>query len=97
MAFLWWNRDLRQVSEALSGINELKSVIGNELTRLGFANVRVNEWEVAGGKNGVWISIPHSQIADRRYWEMVIGAGDGAGTQQVVNEVVGALRALRFL
>ena len=55
MASLWWNSEIRDVSVALSGIGELKSVISNALNGKGFSDVHVNNLEVAGEKNGVLI------------------------------------------
>lgn len=98
MASLWWNSEVRDVSVALSGIGELKLVISNALKKKDFSDVSLNNLEVAGGKNGVWISIGHFHIADRRFWEIVMGSGDSVEqTKGVVNEVVTLLRDLRFL
>lgn len=98
MASLWWNSEVRDVSVALSGIGELKLVVSNALKEKGFSDVHINNLEVAGAKNGVWISIGHFHIADRRFWEIVMGSGDtGEQTKGIVNEVVTLLRGLRFL
>ena len=98
MASLWWHSDSRHVSEALSGIGELRRVISHSLTQHGFADVRANDLEVAGGKSGCWVSIAHFAVTDRQYWEVVMSAGgDNQTTQQVRDEVVTMLRGLRFL
>ena len=98
MAALWWNSEIRNVSEALSGIGELKFVISNSLKGMGFSDVRSNNLEVAGGKNNTWVSIAHFHVVDRQYWEVVMGSGDNVEmTRGVVNEVVTMLRGLRFL
>jgi hypothetical protein len=98
MAALWWHSEVRQVSEALSGIGELKRVISGSLGQRGFTDVRVNDLEVAGGKNACWVSIAHFHIADRQYWEVVMGTGDNSDTTRAtVDEVVALLRGLRFL
>ena len=98
MASLWWNSEIRDVSVALSGIGELKSVISNALNGKGFSDVHVNNLEVAGEKNGVWISIGHFHIADRQFWEIVMGSGNTVEqTKGVVDEVVTLLKGLRFL
>jgi hypothetical protein len=98
MSALWWNSEVRIVSEALSGIEELKFVISRSLPEKGFSDVRVNDLEVAGGKNNCWLSIGHFHIADRSYWEVVMCAGDTLETTKgVAEEVVALLRELRFL
>ncbi len=98
MAALWWHSEVRHVSEALSGVGELKSVIAGRLGQIGFANVHSDNLEVAGGKNGCWISIAHFHIAERQYWEVVMGSGDNVDTTRgTVNEVVAMLESLRFL
>lgn len=99
MAALWWNSEVRHLSEALGNLGELKNVAKNELaTRLHFTDVRSNELEVAGGKNGCWVSIAHFHIADRQFWEVVMCSGDAAETARTTTqEVVTMLRGLRFL
>jgi hypothetical protein len=98
MASLWWNSEVRDVSVALSGIGELKSVISNALNGKGFSDVHVNNLEVAGAKNGVWISIGHFHITDRQFWEIVMGSGNTVEqTKEIVDEVVTLLKGLRFL
>jgi hypothetical protein len=98
MAALWWHSEVRVVSEATAGIGELKRVIGHALGQKGFANVVVNDLEVAGGKNNVWTSIGHFHIGDRRFWEIVMCSGDVSDvTRATRDEVVAILRGLRFL
>jgi hypothetical protein len=98
MATLWWHSGVRNVSEALSGLGELKSIISDKLKELGFSDVRVNGLEVAGGRDGCWLSIGHFHIVDRQYWEIVMCSGDTVEkTRGLVDEVVAMLEALRFL
>lgn len=98
MSALWWNSRIRNVSEATSGIGELKYVISNSLREHGFNDVQVNDLEVAGGKNNCWLSIGHFQNSDRSYWEVVMCSGDTVETtRSTVEEVVTLLQGLHFL
>lgn len=97
MAFLWWHNQVREISEALSGVGELKVVIRGTLEQHGFSNVRSNDQEVAGGKGSSWVSIAHFAIGNGRYWEVVMTAGDDGSAQAVNDEVVAALNNLHFL
>src|SRR5690606_21907183 len=76
MSALYWRSEVRVLREALANIGELKPVVSVEVGRDGFADVRHNQLEVAGGKNGCWISIAHFHIGDARFWEVVMGGGD---------------------
>jgi len=98
MAALWWHSEIRILSEALTSLAELKDVISVRLSQQGFTDVRVNDLEVAGGKNNCWVSIAHFHISGRRYWEVVMGSGDSADTtRKTVDKVVKLLEALTFL
>jgi hypothetical protein len=97
MAFLWWHGQRRHVSEALSGIGELKDVAANSLKERGFTDVRTNDLEVAGGKAGTWVSIGHFPISGRDYWEVIMGSGDSDSTRTTVDEAAQILAGLRFL
>ena len=97
MAFLWWHSQRRHVSEALSGIGELKNVAANALEERGFTNVRTNDLEVAGGKAGTGVSIGHFPISGRDYWEVIMGSGDSDSTRATVDEAAQILAGLRFL
>jgi hypothetical protein len=98
MAALWWNSEVRIVSEATANIGELKRVIENALQQNGFLDVRRNDLEVAGGKNSCWVSIAHFHIDGPRFWEVVMASGDSVDvTQNTAGEAVGILRGLRFL
>ncbi|HDX9637549.1 hypothetical protein [Bacillus thuringiensis] len=86
------------VSSALSGIGEYKGVLRTTLGQKGFSDVRSNDMEVAGGKNGCWVSIGHFHITDWTYWEIVMCGGDSPEiTNATVNEVVTIIKNLRFL
>jgi hypothetical protein len=97
MAFLWWNSSIRELSEATASIGELKRIIEDGLTRLGFRDVARSELDVAGNKDGIRVSIGHFQIADRRFWEVVMAAGDTAQAKATNDQVVKMLSDLRFL
>ncbi len=98
MAALWWHSEIRVLSEALTSLGELKDVIKVRLGEMGFKDVRVNDLEVAGGKNNVWVSIAHFHISGRKYWEVVMGSGDsGDTTRKTVDKVVKMLEGLLFL
>jgi hypothetical protein len=85
------------VSEALSGIGELKGVVADTLKERGFTDVRTNDLEVAGGKAGTWVSIGHFPVSGRDYWEVIMGSGDSNSTKATVDEAVQILAGLRFL
>lgn len=98
MAALFWHSEVRHVSEASSGLGELKFAISNTLKDDEFFDVRVNNLEVAGGKNGCWVSIGHFHIADRQYWEIAMVSGDTVEVAKgIVDEVAAQLHGLRFL
>ena len=98
MAALFWNSEVRNLSEATENIGELKRVIENELQKNRFLDVRRNNLEVAGGRDGVWLSIAHFHIGGRKFWEVVMASGGSADvTRNTVGEVVDKLRKLRFL
>jgi hypothetical protein len=98
MAALFWHSEVRMLSEATANIGELKRVIQHSLGQKGFANTRVNNLEVAGGKNESWVSIAHFHIADRRFWEVVMCSGTTTDkAKATVDEAVAMLRGLRFL
>lgn len=94
MAFLWWHSERRNFRDE-AGVDELKFVIANLLTQNGFSNVRHSDLEIAGGKDGAWVSIAHFQIADRQYWEVTMTAGDTPQTQATNNEVVALLEGIQ--
>jgi hypothetical protein len=53
MAALFWNSEVRVLSEATENIGELKRVIEDELQRNGFLDVRRNNLEVHRGSYDV--------------------------------------------
>lgn len=97
MAFLWWNSSIREISDALSGVSELKGVIETKLKQLGFRDVARSDLDVAGNKDGIRVSIGHFHIEGFRYWEIVMAAGDNEATKAANNEVVAMLKNLKFL
>jgi hypothetical protein len=97
MAALFWNSNIRELTPGTANIGTLKNVIEHTLREIGFADVRRNDLEVAGGKNGVWVSIAHFHIGDRRFWEVVMASGDALdATRNTSSEVADKLRGLVF-
>jgi hypothetical protein len=96
MAFLWWNSSIRELTPGVGHIGGLKIVIENELKGLGFSDVVRNDLEVAGNKPGIRVSIGHFHIADRRFWEVVMAAGDNEQTKAANDEVVQKIQSLVF-
>lgn len=97
MAALFWNSQVRVLTPGTANIGTLKRVIENELRQNGFLDVRRNDLEVAGGKNGVWLSIAHFQIDGPRFWEVVMASGDDFEvTRDTVDVIVTKLRRLVF-
>jgi hypothetical protein len=98
MAALFWNSAVRVLPEPIENIGVWRSVIDDGLRRHGFANVRHTNLEVAGGKGGSWVSVAHFHIADRRFWEVVMGSGDSTeGTKDTVAEVVRIIHGIHTL
>jgi hypothetical protein len=98
MASLWWQSQRRDVSGALAGVGELRFLIFNELQGQGFTGVVTNDLEVAGGKDGCWVSIAHFPIADRAFWEVVMVSGDTVeATRSIADSVAATLRNMHFL
>ena len=97
MAALFWNSSRRTLTPGTGSIGSLKIVVENTLRQDGFADVVRNNLEVAGGKDGVWVSIAHFQIQGPDFWEVVMGSGDSADvTRDTVNGVANRLQRLVF-
>ena len=97
IAALFWNSSVRTLTPGTANIGSLKIVVENTLRQDGFADVVRNNLEVAGGKNGVWISIAHFQIQGPDFWEVVMGGGDdGNTTRDTVSGVADRLQRLVF-
>lgn len=96
MAFLWWNSSVRELTPGTANIGELKRVIENSLKEMGFSDVARSELDVAGNKTGIRVSIGHFHIADRRFWELVMAAGDNEQAKATNDEVVQMLQDLVF-
>ena len=94
MAYLSWNRSVREVGGALASLDEVQSAILDRLTQAGFTDLSSGDLEVAGMKYGVRTSIVHFPIADGRYWEVVIAAGETEVTQNVHDLVVTTLEQM---
>ena len=98
MAALFANSSRMDLNEALANIGELKNVIANELRGKGFTDVVDTQAEVAGNRSGVRVSVLHLFIGGRSFWQVVMAGGDAANTtQETVNEVVDAIKKLKFL
>jgi hypothetical protein len=97
-AALFWNSRNMELSSALANVGELKGVIANTLSGIGFSSVVNTPSEVAGDRNGVRVSIAHLHIAGTQYWQVFMAAGDAANvTQATLNEVVNKVEHLKFL
>ena len=96
MSALFWNNQRRIVGENVPNpLSDLKVVIAGELQKLGFTDIRRNDLEVAGNKNGCVLSIGHFRAAPGEFWEVVMcGGTDGPTTQGTVNETVAMLAKL---
>lgn len=95
---LWWNSEIRHLSEALANIGELKFVISNELKKMGFSDVGISRLDVAGNKAGCRVSIAHFYKTGREFWEVVMCVcKDTETAQRTVQEVVTMLHNLKFL
>ncbi|MFJ8530953.1 hypothetical protein [Bacillus sp. NPDC094106] len=95
---LWWNSEIRHLSEALANIGELKFVISNELKKMGFSDVGISRLDVSGNKPGCRVSIAHFYKTGREFWEVVMCVcKDTETAQRTVQEVVTTLRNLKFL
>ena len=93
MASLFWNSEVRELPESIENVVIWRTVVEGGLRRLGFANVRRSNLDVAGGKGGCWVSVAHFHIAGRRFWEVVMCGGDAAdATKNTVAEVVDMIR-----
>ena len=87
------------MSQALANIGELKGVVADSLTKLGFSDVVNTSGEVAGNRpTGVRVSVSYLHIADRGFWQVVCACGDTVpAAQKAVNDTVTAIKNLKFL
>ncbi|MGX5557781.1 hypothetical protein [Bacillus cereus] len=97
-AALRWNSRIRYLSEALGSIGELKLVISDELKKMGFSNVNINESEVSGEKDRCWVSIAHFYIAGREFREIVMCSSTNyTKAKMIVDHIVTMINGLKFL
>ena len=99
MSALFWNNQRRTVGgeNGPNSLSDLKIVIAGKLKQQGFTDIRRNDLEVAGNKNGCVLSIGHFRAAPGEFWEVVMcGGTDGPTTQRTVNETVAMLAGLKF-
>lgn len=76
------------LSEGLSGIGELKTLVANLMRANGFTAVVVTAAEVAGNRGAVRVTVLHLPVTDTRYWQVVIAAGDTVQeTQSTCNDL----------
>lgn len=95
---LWWNSEIRHLSEPLAHIGELKFVISTALKKMGFSDVGISRLDVSGNKPGCRVSIAHFYKTGRDFWEVVMCVcKDTETAQRTVQEVVTMLRNLKFL
>ena len=96
MAALFWHNQIREIVVG-HNIGDVKAAIELELRQRQFQDVRRTAQEVAGGRNGVWLSVGHLRIEPTRFWEVVMGAGDsGDITKNTVEEIATALPGIEF-
>src|SRR5262245_17547965 len=95
MASLWWSFRGRHLP-AGTGIGEWKVAIKGAFERDGFSDVRLTDLEVAGGKDGCWVSVAHFRVAEREFWEVVMAAGDQAA-RAVAEHTVDTIAAIRWV
>jgi hypothetical protein len=97
MSALFWNNSTRDLVEGNpSPLSDLKIVIAAKLQEHGFTDIRRNDLEVAGNKNGCVLSIGHfSRGTPFAFWEVTMCAGpDGPTTQGTRDEAVKVLEDL---
>jgi len=85
MASLYWFSRVLRTSSFDKSIASHRGSLHGTLIMHGYENMRINDMEIAGGKEGCWISIGHffiSQVpphigSSGQYWEIVMCACDG--------------------
>lgn len=78
-------------------IGQVKRAIGHKLTDSGYANVRVNDQEVVGGKGSVWVSVADFHIKGPDFWEVVMASGNtNDETRTVLNDAVTRIKSIQF-
>jgi hypothetical protein len=99
MAALVIDEHTTTLSQALANIGELKGAVADALQKNGFTDVVNTAGEVAGNRPvGVRLSVSYLHIANRDYWQVTCAAGDtAAAAQQAVNDMVTAIKNLKFL
>jgi hypothetical protein len=94
MVALFWHNHQRTVGPT-SNLGDVKSAIEDVLRQLHFTDIRHNQLEVAGNKNGCVLSIGHFRFGERDFWEVTMcGGPDGPVTQGTRDEVVRELLKL---
>jgi len=98
MSALFWNSSRRTLVEGNPNpLGDLKVVIGGTLTQLGFTDIRRNELEVAGNRNGSVLSIAHFPTGPLQWFEVVMSGGaDANATKRNLDEVVTALHNIHL-
>jgi hypothetical protein len=96
---LFWNSSRRSLVEGNPNpLSDLKVVIAGTLTQLGFTDIRRNELEVAGNRNGSVLSIAHFPTGPNQWFEVVMSGGaDFDATKQNLDEVVTALHNIHLI
>ena len=79
MAALWWLSYKRRLGPPPFTVAAFRNEMAARMLESGFHNVVVNEFEVAGGLDGCWVSMAHFFAGGRLgddYWEVIMCAGD---------------------
>jgi hypothetical protein len=78
-------------------VRQQKQRIAEEMGRRGFSIARVNDGEIAGSKDGCWISIAHlSHPSPNRWWEVIMVSCDGNNVELARTVTTQAFNAIRF-
>lgn len=93
MAVLFWNtRQMELGPQHPPTIGEHKANIAHLLVQSAFTDVINNDAEVAGNRANMRLSVLHLPIGGRRFYELVMAAGDDRDTTlALVNEIVAAI------
>ncbi|WKG04965.1 hypothetical protein [Mycolicibacterium sp. HK-90] len=77
-------------------LQQQKQLIGQELTRWGFSDVRVNEAEISASKNGARVSVAHlTHPSPDRWWEVIMCCCDGSDVDLARTTVTQASNAIK--
>jgi hypothetical protein len=98
MTALWFSRINYSMSEAVEFIGQVYGTIESEFARRGFSDIGRNELYVGGVKSGVNVAVTYLHIQDRRFWQVIMCAGDAADTTVATHdEVAKFIREFQWL